>query len=118
MKRAGKFDGIPTPHMFEVTDPGEMIPPPPPPPFGRGEKAVTRVICPLGHHWARVIDDGEHLRYATHWPTKGTKPAMCLTSMRCTAEFETPVRADNLWDQKQRAAGNAVCQHDKRKAQR
>lgn len=68
--RAGKFDGVPTPEMFEVTDPGEHLEQAPKP-FGRGEPAVTRVICPLGHHWARVIDDGEHLRYATHWPYRG-----------------------------------------------
>lgn len=43
---------------------------------------------------------------------------MCLASARCTAEFETPVRAANLWDPLQTIAPNAVCQHDKRKAQR
>lgn len=110
--RPGKFDGIPTPPMFEVTDPGEHLPIAPGP-FGRGEKTVARVWCPLGHHPVRVIDDGEHLRYATHWPSRGGVPMMCLSSTRCTADYDTPLTKEG-----RRAAPHAICHHDKRRTQR
>lgn len=87
----GKFDGARTMPAFEL-DPADAgsPPPPPPPPFGSDLTALHKVACPLGRHMVKVVRDAGHLRYVTHWHVLGGHTFLCLTSARCTAEFDAP----------------------------
>lgn len=86
-------DGWNIPPMIEVTDPGHIAPPIKAPSVGM--RRVAYVKCPLGAHQTGVVNDGVHVRYATHHIETGGGPVLCRASWSCTAQLPPTTYIDD-----------------------